>query len=528
MRRLTEKPAPGFSLRVIQNSFFGGVSVTFRLRKKLSKRWLRNALTVGAFMPLSLPAWSADNSSRLKLKAAASAAKDDAAAATTARVESPAEGAPRVVSGHLRFESMQYLKEVPESPDLTNSRFFSARVSAIGAFETFPSVSYAGDFSAGTFFRRSQTQFVVHEANLEKKSGTDVTTTVGRKKAFWSALDDRWQLGLWQPQFAIDALRPEDQGLTGLFLDWKTSNFELMGFASPVFIPTMGPDIREDNGSLKSDSRWYREPTSSTTVNSRVKSISYDLNIPELSKLVLNPSSAVMGRWGSRERGAWLGGAWGYKPVNALILKHEIFQSISQDRVDVTLSPDVDYHNIFSTDLGYSFETVQASVSYLEDRPRNKGADVDYAIQKLEPVKAYSVQLDWLVRNFFNKTVQFQFSYLKVNGGGITDVTSSGRPDDITLFDSRLKFTDAASVGLQGQLLQIYRRPLIAKFKYLYDWDQRGSLVNSEFQLYPEKSWAVVLGADVLGVDDETYKPSGFLNQFRANDRVYGGMTYVF
>lgn len=539
MGLLTENRALVFPHKTVQHSSFGGVSVTFRLGKKLSKRWLKKALTVGALMPLSWPAVSAPNSSRAKLKPAATAAKASVttelpkalpAATTSAEMGlKPKSAAPSVLSGNLRFEGMQYLKEVPESPNLTNSQFLSARLSAIGSFESVPALSYAGDFSAGTFFSQSQTQFVVHEANLEMPVGLSKTTAaIGRKKAPWSALDERWQLGMWQPQFAIDALRPEDQGLTGLFLDVKDSNFELLGFVSPIFIPTMGPDIREEGGGLKSDSRWYREPSTQTSINSKIKSISYSIDVPETSKLVMNPSSAIMGRWGSRERGPWIAGAWGYKPVNALLLKHEIIQSINTDGVDVTLSPDVDYHNIFSMDAGYAFDTVQASVSMLEDRPSGKAPGQDEAIQRLEPAKAYSVQLDWLVRNFFNKTVQVQLSYLKINGGGITDVTANGRPDDITLFDSRFKFTDAASIGLQGQLLQIYRRPLIGKFRYLYDWDQRGSLVNSELQLYPEKSWAVVMGADVLGVDDETYKPSGFLNQFRANDRVYGGMSYVF
>lgn len=435
---------------------------------------------------------------------------------------------PRTTSGQIRFESMQYMKEIAESPDLTNSQFLSARLSLLGSMENFPRVSYAGDFSAGTFFRRSQTQFVVHEANVATRLSPASSLTVGRKKSFWSAMDERWQLGMYQPQFAIDALRPEEQGLTGAFLDFKGSNFEFVGFATPIFIPTMGPEIREENGSLVSDSRWYRQPSSAFQVANQNRTILYGIDMPEMSKLVANPGSALMGRWGSREKGAWIGGAWAYKPVNALILKRKNFQQISTGDIDVTMAPDVGYHDLVSMDVGYSVDTVQASVSVLADRPHDKKADDEGAIQRLEPMQAYSAQVDWLIRNFFTKTVQVQVSYLKVYGGGITDVTSNGKPDDFTVFDSRLKFTDAASIGLQGQLLQIDKKPLVTKFRYLYDWAQRGSLMNTEFQLYPERSWAIVMGADILGVDDENDNKSGFLNQFRANDRVYGGMTYVF
>jgi hypothetical protein len=121
-----------------------------------------------------------------------------------------------------------------------------------------------------------------------------------------------------------------------------------------------------------------------------------------------------------------------------------------------------------------------------------------------------------------------QISYLRVDGGAIQDIGSDGKPDDINLYDQRLKFTNAARIKIQGELARFFRRPLVTKFSYLYDKDQRGSMVNTEFLFYPTQEWALVMGADFLGVDDESFKPTGFLNQYRANDRVYGGMTYVF
>lgn len=429
--------------------------------------------------------------------------------------------------GQVRFESMQYMTAVPEAPDLTRSQFLSARLSALGSLDSLPSISYAGDFAAGTFFRRSQSDFVVDEAYLSSRWSPNLTLSVGRKKAAWSELDSRWQLGLWQPRYAIDALRPEDQGLTGVFLEWKGPRFELLGYASPVFIPTMGPDIREDGGSLRSDSRWWRQPSSEFDFSNRINSISYKLNIPQTAKLVGNPGAGVRGRIGE-DRGWWLGVAGGYKPINDLVYRRQNFKSATEDRVDVTISPDVAYHNIASADVGFIGETLQASVSALADRPRNKAAADESSIQEIQPLQAYSAQVDWMIRDIFSRTVQAQVGYLKVEGGGIVDVTSDGRPDDFTMFDSRLKFTNAASVSLQGEIARFGRKSLVTKFKYLYDWDQTGSLINSEFLFYPHRSWAFVAGADVLGVSDEKKKPSGFLNQFRANDRVYGGMTYVF
>ena len=51
-----------------------------------------------------------------------------------------------------------------------------------------------------------------------------------------------------------------------------------------------------------------------------------------------------------------------------------------------------------------------------------------------------------------------------------------------------------------------------------------------ESQFFPTEKVGIVGGVDVLGVDQETNSDAeiGFLNNYRANDRVFGGLSYVF
>lgn len=235
-----------------------------------------------------------------------------------------------------------------------------------------------------------------------------------------------------------------------------------------------------------------------------------------------------MGRVGEKNSGAWMVASAGYKPVNELILKRQNFKDVSQDKVDVTVSPDIIYHYLYSLDLGYSFKNLKASVSVLHDQPAEKIPEADWSIQRLDPLTAYSSALDFSLDNIFTRTLAFQLEYLKVEGGGITDILSSGQNDDFTLFDQRLKFTNALSFRVEGQMATFFKKALVTRFKYLYDYDQQGSLWTSELLYFPGPQWAVLVGADILGVSDESHKVSGFLNQYRANDRVYGGITYVF
>lgn len=452
--------------------------------------------------------------------------KDPKAQGVIALKVQPEETPPKAhVYGQIRMEGMQYLTPIPESPQLTYSQLLSVRLSALKETSLIDMVM---DVSGGTFFTRGQSHLVVHEIYVASHGAGPGKVYVGRKKKDWSELDRRWQLGLFQPKFAMDALRPEEQGLTGIFLDHNTEQAEFLVFATPLFIPSVGPDIREEGGSLVADSRWYREPSRDYDFNNRINNINYELDIPEATKLVNNGGAAAMGRIGNKEKGPWFAASIGYLPVNELILKRKNFKDVSADKVDVTVSPDVTYHHVYTADLGYAFENVKSSVSYLQDEPGEKLPETDWSIQRLEALKAYSAAVEFSLANILANTLTFQLEYLRVNGGSIVDISANGQPDDFTLFDQRLKFANALSFRMEGQLASFFRRPFVTRFKYLYDYDQRGSLLNAEFLYYPTQKWAVVMGGDVLGVQDETYRVSGFLNQYRANDRVYGGMTYVF
>jgi hypothetical protein len=426
--------------------------------------------------------------------------------------------------GQLRFEDMQYMTTLPEAPNLSQSQFLSAQISLVQESSW---IENAVDFGAGTFFSRNQSHIAVHELYTSPRTD-NFRVYVGRKLNAWSEMDREWNLGIWQPYFEIDALRPEAQGLTGVFFDVNRSDFQVLGFVTPMFIPSMGPDIREENGALVSDSRWYRSPSNQLDFTNKPIPVSYSLSVPETSELVGHGGYGAMGRVGNKDRGPWLVSSFGYAPVNSLLLKRNIRLPIADPNVGVIVSPEVTYHKVFSSDLGYTMGNVRATVSYLQDDPETRLPDMDWAIQKLDGIRAYSASLDWNVPQFLTRSVLLQVSYLKVDGGGIQDITADGTSDSLNLFDQRLKFTNAVKVKVQGELARIFHRPLVTKFSWLYDRDQKGSMINSEFLFYPSQVWALVVGTDILGVDDENYKPSNFLNEYRANDRVYGGMTYVF
>ncbi|MGZ3744836.1 MAG: transposase [Pseudobdellovibrionaceae bacterium] len=428
------------------------------------------------------------------------------------------------VNGQLRIEGMKYFTEIPETPQLTYSQFLSGQLSYSGETDW---LENAADVSGGTFFSQNQSHFVVHELYTSPRT-QDYRVYVGRKKNVWNEADNEWDLGVWQPYFELDALRPEKQGLTGLFVDINRNDWQILGMVTPIFIPSLGPDIHEENGGLVADSRWYHAPSrQADLLSNKPTPITYKLSIPETAQLAAHGGYAFMARAGNKDRGPWVDSSYGYMPVNKLLLKRNVKYQINQD-VGVIVSPDINYHSIFSADMGYTQGNVRWTLSFLQDHPEEKFPDTDWAIQKLYGIQAYAAGVEWTIPKFFSRLISLQLHYLRVNGGEIQDIDSDGTPDDLNLYDQRLKFTDAVKVKMQGELARIYHRPLVLKFSYLYDREQKGSMVNTEFMFYPLQEMAFLLGGDFLGTADDTIKPSGFLNQYRANDRVYGGMTYVF
>ncbi|PIS10621.1 MAG: transposase [Bdellovibrio sp. CG10_big_fil_rev_8_21_14_0_10_47_8] len=433
------------------------------------------------------------------------------------------------MSGYLRFEAMKYPTDIPDNPQLSQSLLMSSNLRA----------QFSGqknriglDLTAGKYVDLGGSQFGVNEIydSYQFNAGNEVSA--GRKIEFWSQLDQDWQLGMWQPKGLLDPLRPDDQGLTGVFYKHRQSRWELLMFGSAIFIPSMGPDVKEKNGSLVADSRWYRTPSSSFPLLNKDTKIVYSLDVPDMRELINRPGGGMRLRYGGDQDGLWTSVNAGYKPMNSLLLKYRknlYLPEQDPQTGEVTVSPAVGYHRLIGGDLGYRHSSGNVALSYLQDQPEGKPADDPYVLQSPSPMRAYSVHADSaLSMGWFDQPVGLALNYLRIDGGGIRDYDSLGQ-DSGAIYDQRFNYTNAASVRTDFSTL-IWSKRLMSSLKYMREFDQKGTLINAEISLYPQKALAVILGADIIGVDDTSdgNRDNRFLNQFRANDRVYGGMSYVF
>lgn len=438
-------------------------------------------------------------------------------------------------SGSLKMEGTQYTTPLSSQPQLNQTQ------SVIGNFhlEKKQGTKAVVDFVAGenvsvgaSHFGVSEIYFGSAPRSLRPQEGIVPESTsyaVGRKLEYWSVVDGDWQLGQWQPTYGeLDVLRPTNQGLTGVFFKTANGPQELMLFATPIFIPSMGPQLKEQNGSVESDSRWYNSPSPNFPLWGVVTQVVYSLDIPDAAKLAANPGLGARYYLGE-SRGAWLSANYGHKPINSLLLRYRTILRTPEvgSRGEVTVVPSVGYHDVGGLDFGYKFDSGMVAASFLADQPSNNKPDDNWFLQQPEPFQATGLHIQ---RDFdlpaLAEPMGISLNYLKIFGGKIHDVDSQNSNVG-GIFENRFNYTNAASIKAEVKSY-VYRKRLISSIKYLREFDQRGALMNGEFRLFPARSWAVSVGFDILGVDDESSQDGTFLNQFRANDRYYGGLSYVF
>lgn len=421
-------------------------------------------------------------------------------------------------------ESQQYAAAVPGSPDLSQSQFLSLGVDYKFSGDSF---KLGADAALGTFFKKDQTHYAVYDLFAETYRGeSGWMFSAGRQRKGWSDLDAYNNFGAWQPKFALDPLRTRQQGLSGFFGDFESENVDLLVLYSPINIPSVNPDIREEDGTLVSDSRWNRPTSKTYRVVNNDKPIVYNLKVGDLSKLINHQGYAAKLKLKDRS-GLFADFAWGLKPMNEIILRRDAFAGTTDARVVVKLEPDVGMHEVSTVEAGYKTQRLAFVVSNTIDLPREKLPEEDQWVLQ-NPLKA-NISGVLLKVNPFREAerMELALSYAKITGGEIVDLKKDGTRDEITIFDKRYLFYDSFKMSADSEIKKIGTKTLRGYFSYLYDQQQKGSLMTAEMQFIPNPLWAVHIGVNVLGVEQES-DDTTFINQFRANDRVYGGLNYVF
>lgn len=364
----------------------------------------------------------------------------------------------------------------------------------------------------------------------------------GRKIETWSALDHEWKMGLWGPLFNWDPLRPQEQGLAGFFSKIKLSNWEVTFFGSPLFFPDQGPQFALNEGSFESHSRWFSPPQERIEVFQKESDIYYKLQKPRTEEIVLQPSWAMRLLYGDPGEGFW--GQWSisYKPMNQLHLGVEAFRSIAlQESFGSTVAvihAGTVNHQLNTLEVGRTWNGAKLWLSASEETPGSSDMNPVWEQPPLFESRVFGAHLSHplplpmlsashLSWNYVQTEERRQVGTQGADGAG--GVLLAGESED--RFSQRFPLQRGVGLKWEAKLSETVARRVGWETQYVYSFPDRAAWFSASAKWGVSSQLTLVAGIDVLGAspsDSGKILEKSTFSRFRQNDRIGGGLTYVF
>ncbi len=355
---------------------------------------------------------------------------------------------------------------------------------------------------------------------------------VGRLKKNFNFLDSFYNLGLYNSYFSNDFIDYKEQGLTGLHFQLSNGFVGAYVGIDPYFLPNQEPQVHEDAGTLVSSNRWAQRPPPQFQFAQQNRKIEYAIRDYKLNEIIENPGQVASFFIGGHDQRPFFQLSYANHPLNEIPLTRDTYGSANDFVGHVNLSPVVTYHEVGSADLNLDFEPVQLTLSYAEDKVRNKTASESETLQHLNPLKVYGASISANLKNWADRVLILSLCTAEFKGGEIIDLTQDGKESIFTFSSARTRFRSPTTLGLSTELFLFNSHPLKSQLRWTYDRTYKGTLASLNFSIETLNHVELNVGADVIGVEQKlpanTDANSNFLDRNQANDRVYGGLQYDF
>lgn len=352
----------------------------------------------------------------------------------------------------------------------------------------------------------------------------------GRMKKNYSFLDSYYNLGMFNSYFTNDFISYKEQGLTGFHLQGYNGIVGVFAGWHPLYLPNQEPQVSEESGQLVSTNRWAQRPPPQFQFADKNHPIEYVIRDYRISEIISNQGYSASAFIGEDVNRPLIQVSYANHPVNEIPLMRDTYGSAMDFVGHVNLSPVVTNHQVQSADINFDFLNIQSTFSYIEDKVQNKTAAENEALQNLAPLQVYGMYVSADVSPWVRRQLIFSFAAAEMKGGEIKDLDSAGKESIFTFSSRRTQFKAPVSLGVATEVAFIKSKPLKTQVRWTYDRTDKGSLLSAKVGYELISNMNVHVGADILGVENSLPEDaaSNFLDRNQANDRVYGGIQYVF
>lgn len=386
-----------------------------------------------------------------------------------------------------------------------------------------------GSLTLGTFSEPHSVYYAFPQAYLGYGYKNN-HVAFGRKKEDLSMADSFLNLGLIQSHFTNDNIEFIEGGLIGLSGEISSNGFGMIANFMPIFIHNQGPQITVEDGKIITSNRWAPQAPSKFKFGSDYKNINYAIREYKTIDIVSNSGYMLHAYAGKNSGRPLLSATYAKKPINDIALSRDTYSDISNFEGYVFFTPVVLNHEVQAVDLNLDHENLKTTISYLADQPINKTAVDQETIQTLSPLSVISVYASLDLSYNFGKKFEAYIGAASITGGEIKELNSSGQESQITVASSRTLFVKPIRMGLKNEMFYIYNKAVETDINLTYDQELKGSLLTAKIKYSPTRNMKIHMGADLLGVENELPDDvqGNFLDQNKANDRFYAGLSYAF
>lgn len=391
----------------------------------------------------------------------------------------------------------------------------------------------------GTLEAENEFYFGMPELFLKpRKLGPGLDVTVGRQKRQWSRLDEEFNLGVWQPQLRWDYLAPIQQGLTGVFFDWSLNPYHrITFFTSPIAIPDQGPQYTHKDGKFTSSNRWFAQPHPQVHIFSGTPAASdaplyYEIDKPNLEDIVMHSSFGLS--YSFYGRGPfWTQFSYAYKPRNQIHLGIECAncgQIVGGGPIEVTavIHPKIVKHHVMTWEVGFDRVDDSGWLSLTGDFSNASGFPSGYFEGSLHDLVMAGAAYQHYVGEWMGKPSWLQYSYVRTLTVGARPTGNLIDRDQVQSSMDRYQFPSLAAIEWKLLISQQSRNRWHWRNRYSYAFFEKGGWWSSFLEL-DQGDFNFYVGLDILGSQEEpSSSDAGLFSRYRANDRIFGGVGYVF
>ncbi len=408
----------------------------------------------------------------------------------------------------------------------------SSQVSTAGV--TIDSLSNKGKHSSHidvhAFYSFAEDKPFINPTELYyERKGKTATVTYGRKIQELSYADDFWELGLWQPRFTWDKLKPEQNGLTGLFFEGQNkggSNW--LGFVTGINVPEQGPSYYIENGIVTSKNPWFKRPPKTANIAGVDTDVTYTIDKPQTEDIIFKPGLGFRFE-NSLATTETVGFSYAYKPINQFLTSYDYRLRIADasQTAPIRVIPQFPYHHMVSGDWRRQDDKINTALSLTFESPVRLPDNEQLISQQIDDQLMASAIVSYDVAGEGPSAFKMYGGILK-SWGAIAD-DSGDTFSGSTQFELRQRWYEAYRVGMTYPVWTKWKR-LYNTMELTYDRAQNGGLFMTQLEYNVFDSWILTGALDVMAVFDskETRYDNSLIRNFRANDRVSMGISYVY